>query len=285
MKVRTAVIPVAGLGTRFLPATKAVPKEMIPIIDKPTIQYIVEEALASGIEHIVFITARNKAAIENHFDRHPELEGHLSEKGKQDELDALSELMQRARFSYVRQDAPRGLGHAIHCAHHLIGETEPFAVLLGDDVIVGEEPALGQMIHQYDQLGAPVVALQEVPQADVNKYGIVSGTMETDRLIRIDGLVEKPDPSEAPSRFAIIGRYILDGRVFGYISGTGTGAGGEIQLTDALTRYQEMYGYCFSGVRYDAGNKLDFLRATVEIALRRSEFSEPFRAYLKSLDL
>ncbi len=285
MKVRTAVIPVAGLGTRFLPATKAVPKEMIPIIDKPTIQYIVEEALASGIEHIVFITARNKAAIENHFDRHPELEDHLSEKGKACELDELSDLMRRARFSYVRQDAPRGLGHAIFCAHHLIGETEPFAVLLGDDVIVGEEPALGQMIHQYDQLSAPVVALQEVPQTDVNKYGIVSGTMKTESLMKVDGLVEKPDPEEAPSRFAIIGRYILDGRVFGYISETGTGAGGEIQLTDALSRYPEMYGFRFSGVRYDAGNKLDFLRATVEIALRRPEFSEPFRSYLKSLDL
>lgn len=285
MKVRTAVIPVAGLGTRFLPATKAVPKEMIPIIDKPTIQYIVEEALASGIKHIVFVTARNKSAIENHFDRHPELEDHLAGKGKGGELDELAGLMARARFSYVRQDAPRGLGHAIYCAHHLIGKTEPFAILLGDDVIVGEEPALGQMMRQYERLQAPVVALQEVPGPDVCKYGIVGGIEAGERLTRVSDLVEKPQPEQAPSRLAIIGRYILDGRIFDYISDTGSGAGGEIQLTDALKRYPEMYGYRFSGVRYDAGNKLDYLRATVEIALRRKEFSEPFRAYLRSLDV
>ncbi|NOZ13368.1 MAG: UTP--glucose-1-phosphate uridylyltransferase GalU [Acidobacteria bacterium] len=281
--IRTAVIPVAGLGTRFLPATKAIPKEMIPIIDKPTIQYIVEEAVDSGIEHIIFITGRNKSAIANHFDYHPELESHLREKNKLDELAGIRELVSRARFSFVRQNEPKGLGHAVLCARHLIGKDESFAVLLGDDIINSEVPALKQMMMVHDDKKAPVLALQEVSPEDVSKYGVVAGEYVSDTILKLSGLVEKPEPKAAPSNLAIIGRYILSYDIFGFIKETNMDTTGEIQLTNALRRYKEIYGLLFQGKRYDAGNKLDYLRATVELALERPEFREPFSAYLKNL--
>lgn len=281
--IRTAVIPVAGLGTRFLPATKAIPKEMIPIIDKPTIQYIVEEAVESGIEHIVFITGRNKSAIANHFDYHPELESHLREKNKMDELKGVRDLVSRARFSFVRQNEPRGLGHAILCARHLIGKNENFAVLLGDDVIDAEVPALRQMIMVHEEKQAPVLALQQVASEDVSKYGVVSGEYVSRSVLKLSGLVEKPKLEDAPSDLAIIGRYILSYEIFDFIEETNADATGEIQLTNALRQYGDLYGLLFDGKRYDAGNKLDYLRATVELALKREEFRDSFGTYLKNL--
>lgn len=283
--IRTAVIPVAGLGTRFLPATKAIPKEMIPIIDKPAIQYIVEEAVNSGIEHIVFITGRNKSAIANHFDYHPELESHLHQRNKFEDLNAIREIVSKARFSFVRQNEPRGLGHAVLCAEHLIGADESFAVLLGDDIIDGEVPALSQMMRVYEERKAPVIALQQVPHADVSKYGIVAGNQIAAGLLKLTDLIEKPSPEKAPTDYAIIGRYILSGEVFKYLEETGEDGTGEIQLTNALRSYRDIYGLVFEGKRYDAGNKLDYLKATVELALKRDEFSSSFRDYLKSLDL
>ncbi len=281
--IRTAVIPVAGLGTRFLPATKAIPKEMIPIIDKPTIQYIVEEAVDSGIEHIIFITGRNKSAIANHFDYHPELESHLRGKNKLDELAGIRELVSRARFSFVRQNEPKGLGHAVLCARHLIGKDESFAVLLGDDIINADIPALKQMMMVHADKKAPVLALQEVLSEDVSKYGVVAGEYVSDTILKLSGLVEKPEPEAAPSNLAIIGRYILSYDIFDFIEEINMDTTGEIQLTNALRRYEEIYGLLFQGKRYDAGNKLDYLRATVELALERPEFREPFSAYLKNL--
>ena len=283
--IRTAVIPAAGLGTRFLPATKAVPKEMIPIIDKPTVQYIVEEAVQAGVRHIVFITGRNKSAIANHFDYQPELERHLREKGKEEELASVRCMVEGVAYSFIRQNEPRGLGHAVLCARQVIGEDEPFAVMLGDDVMVSSEPVLGQMIYQYEQIGAPLIALEEVAPDAVNRYGIVDGVRMGQQLFKLSELVEKPSIGESPSNLAIMGRYILDPRIFELIEQTGSGAGGEIQLTDALRQYPEIYGFKYSGKRYDAGNKLEFLKAVVEFALARDEFRDPFRAYLKSLDL
>ncbi len=281
--IRTAVIPVAGLGTRFLPATKAIPKEMIPIIDKPTIQYIVEEALDSGIEHIIFITGRNKSAIANHFDYHPELETHLRDKNRIQELDSIRELVSKARFSFVRQNEPKGLGHAVLCSRHLIGKDESFAVLLGDDVIDAEIPVLRQMMAVHEARQAPVLALQKVPRKDVSKYGVVAGEFVSESVLKLNGLVEKPNPADAPSDFAIIGRYILSYDIFHFIEKTSVDGTGEIQLTNALRLYNDIFGLLFLGNRYDAGNKLDYLRATVELALKREEFREPFLAYLKGL--
>ncbi|PJB83190.1 MAG: UTP--glucose-1-phosphate uridylyltransferase [Acidobacteria bacterium CG_4_9_14_3_um_filter_49_7] len=281
--IRTAVIPVAGLGTRFLPATKAIPKEMIPIIDKPTIQYIVEEAVESGIEHIVFITGRNKSAIANHFDYHPELETHLREKNKMDELKGVRDLVSRAHFSFVRQNEPRGLGHAVLCARHLIGKNENFAVLLGDDVIDAQVPALRQMMDVHEEKQAPVLALQKIPWEQVSKYGVVAGEHVSRSVLKLSGLVEKPKLEDAPSDLVIIGRYILSYEIFDFIEETNADGTGEIQLTNALRQYRDLYGLLFQGKRYDAGNKLDYLRATVEFALKREEFREPFSAYLKNL--
>lgn len=281
--IRTAVIPVAGLGTRFLPATKAIPKEMIPIIDKPAIQYIVEEAVESGIEHVIFITGRNKSAIANHFDYHPELESHLREKDKLAELRDVRELVSRARFSFVRQNEPKGLGHAVLCARHLIRENEDFAVLLGDDVIDAEVPALRQMINVHKERQAPVLALQKVPREDVPKYGVVAGEYVSRSVLKLSQLVEKPKLEEAPSDLAIIGRYILSYEIFRFIGETNADGTGEIQLTNALRQYRDLYGLLFDGKRYDAGNKLDYLRATVELALKREEFRDSFGTYLKNL--
>ena len=285
MKVRKAVIPAAGYGTRFLPATKAQPKEMIPIIDKPTIQYIVEEILDAGITDILIITGRGKRAMEDHFDRALELEMHLAQGGKTELLEEVRRISEMANIHYVRQKEPRGLGHAVWFARAFVGE-EPFAVLLGDDVVRSEVPCLGQMLDVYDELGGNVIAVQEVPDEDVSKYGIVAGEEIAPRVYRIHDLVEKPSPAEAPSRLAVMGRYILQARVFALLEDTPPGAGGEIQLTDALralVREQPLYGYAFQGRRYDVGSKLGYLRATVEFALEREDIRREFLEYLVSV--
>ena len=285
MRVRKAVIPAAGLGVRFLPATKALPKEMLPIVDKPTIQYIVEEAVASGVEEILIITGRNKEALADHFDQAPELEEHLAAKGNEDLLREVRAISALANIFYVRQKAPLGLGHAVLCARQFVGE-EPFAVLLGDDLIKSETPCLQQLAELYAEKQATVVAVQEVPDEDVNKYGIIAGAQHRERVYQIKQLVEKPALTHAPSNLAVIGRYIISPRIFPLLAATPPGAGGEIQLTDALNllcREQPVYGLAYQGRRYDAGDKLGYLRATVEYALARPDLAEDFRAYLQTL--
>ncbi len=292
MTIRKAVLPVAGLGTRFLPATKAQPKEMLPIVDKPLVQYAVEEVAMSGIPLVVFVTGRGKTAIENHFDVSFELEQQLAGRGKADlrrELQSISQLLQ---ITYVRQQYPRGLGHAILMARDLVGE-EPFAVLLADDVIDGPVPCLKQMMAVYERYRASVVAIQRVERKAVESYGIIRGRPVADRdsngrVYRVEDMVEKPSPEKAPSNLAVIGRYILTPAIFRELAVTGAGAGGEIQLTDALRRLlskEPVYGYLFEGLRYDAGDKLGFLKATVEMALKRPGLGKAFRKYLKSLKL
>lgn len=285
-RIRKAVIPAAGLGTRFLPATKAQPKEMLPIVDKPTIQFIVEEAVNSGIEDIVIVTGRNKRAIEDHFDRSVELETFLKNGGKIELLDMVEDIARLVDIYYVRQKEALGLGHAIYCARKFIGD-EPFAVLLGDDVIHSEVPCLRQMMNHYERYGASIVGVQQVPLEETSKYGIVDGTEISDRLYRASDLVEKPQPEEAPeSRLAIMGRYILNPEIFDILEQVEPGKGGEIQLTDGiqeLLKYQEVLAYNFEGRRYDVGDKLGFLQATIEFALRREDLSEELMAYLKNL--
>jgi UTP--glucose-1-phosphate uridylyltransferase len=284
MKIRKAVIPAAGLGTRFLPATKAQPKEMLPIVDKPTIQYIVEEAVASGIEDILIITGRNKRAIEDHFDKSVELELLLQEKGNQDLLELVYDISNMVDIHYVRQKEPKGLGHAIWCARKFIGN-EPFAVLLGDDVIYSETPCLKQMIECYNKVNCSVLGVQEVPESDVSKYGIVKPSKVDGRLYKVEDLVEKPK-SNPPSNLAILGRYIIEPEIFDILEHTPRGAGGEIQLTDGLkelVKQKDMYAYVFSGRRYDVGDKQGFLEATVEYALRNDELRDGFKKYLKKL--
>ncbi|SHH29155.1 UTP--glucose-1-phosphate uridylyltransferase GalU [Desulfosporosinus lacus] len=285
-RIRKAVIPAAGLGTRFLPATKAQPKEMLPIVDKPTIQYIVEEAIQSGIEDIVIVTGRNKRAIEDHFDRSMELEAFLEKNAKDELLDLVQDIAQMADIYYVRQKEALGLGHAIYSARKFIGN-EPFAVLLGDDVIYSEVPALKQMINHYQRYGASIVGVQEVPLEDTLKYGIVDGEKFADRLYRAKNMVEKPRPEEAPeTHLAIMGRYILNPEIFGILEGLPAGRGGEIQLTDGikeLGRYQEILAYEFEGRRYDVGDKLGFVEATIDYALRRGDLSEDLFDYLREL--
>jgi UTP--glucose-1-phosphate uridylyltransferase len=292
MIIRKAVLPVAGLGTRFLPATKAQPKEMLPIVDKPLVQYAAEEVAASAVPMVIFVTGRGKDAIEDHFDVSFELEQQLAGRGK-DELRAqmrsISGLLQ---FTYVRQKEALGLGHAILTARDLVGN-EPFAVLLSDDIIDSDVPCLKQMIEVFERYGRSVVAIQKVKRAAVSSYGIMKGTLVSDdrwknRLYRIEDLVEKPAPADAPSDLAIIGRYILTPGVFAELASTQRGAGGEIQLTDGLRRLlakEPIYGYVFEGKRYDAGDKLGFLEATVEMALKRPDLGKPFRKYLKGLKL
>lgn len=280
-RVRKAIIPAAGLGTRFLPATKAQPKEMLPIVDKPAIQYIVEEAVASGIEDILIITGRGKRAIEDHFDRSLELEDALIRKGESDLLDLVREIA-AVDIHYIRQKEPRGLGHAVYCARKFIGD-EPFAVLLGDDIVVSSTPCLKQMLDLYVQRGGSFVAVQEVPPAEASRYGIVRPQPLGPGLFRALDLIEKPRPAEAPSRLAIIGRYILGPAIFPLLETTTPGAGGEIQLTDALRRLaatEPIYAYAFQGRRYDVGDKLGFLEATVEFALARPDLGPAFREYL-----
>ena len=291
-KVRKAVFPAAGLGTRFLPATKAQPKEMLPLVDKPIIQYAVEEALASGIENIIIVTGRGKSAIEDHFDVSYELEKILEERGRHDLLAIVRKVSDLIHISYVRQKEALGLGHAILMARELVGD-EPFAVLLGDDIIDAPVPCLRQMLDVYESFPASIVAIQEVPREMISHYGVISGSPvqyngRDDQLFQVKDLVEKPPAETAPSNLAIIGRYILEPEIFERLASTKPGAGGEIQLTDglrALLRDRSVLGWRFDGKRYDAGDKLGFLTATVEFALRSPELGEAFRQYLKGLRL
>ena len=284
-KVRKAIIPAAGLGTRFLPATKAQPKEMLPIVDKPTIQYIIEEAVASGIEEILIITGRSKRAIEDHFDRSIELELTLEKQGKEDLLKLVQETSD-IPIHYIRQKEAKGLGHAVLCAKQFVGN-EPFAVLLGDDVVDATVPCLKQLMDVYEQYGKSVLGVQNVPPDKVSSYGIVSpGAQESAAVWRVQGLVEKPAQQVAPSTLAILGRYIINPEIFALLEETQPGSGGEIQLTDALAKLaelQEMYAYNFFGRRYDVGDKQGFLEATVEFALKRPELKDKFLAYLREL--
>ncbi len=282
MRVRKAVIPAAGLGTRFLPATKAQPKEMLPIVDKPTLQYIVEEAVDSGIEEILIITGRNKQSIENHFDKSVELELELEKSGKIKFLKEVRRISNMINIYYIRQKEPLGLGHAIYCAKSFIGN-EPFAVLLGDDVVYAKKPCLKQMIEAYEKYEATILGVQEVAKENVDKYGIVDGKQIENRVYTVNDLVEKPEVEEAPSNVAILGRYIINPTIFDILEHTNPGKGGEIQLTDALkelAQKEEMYAYIFEGRRYDVGDKQGFLEATVEYALRREDLREEFLEYL-----
>ncbi len=282
-RVRKAVIPAAGMGTRFLPATKAIPKEMLPIVDKPTIQYIVEEAVASGIEDIILITGRGKGEIEDHFDYAYELEDTLEQKGKSDLLKLSYQAAEMVRLISVRQKRPLGLGHAVLCAREVVGD-EPFMVLLGDDIIRAPRPVTQQMVERFNQTGIPMVAVMEVPPQDVNLYGIVAGRDIGGRALDIDTMVEKPRRGEEPARNAIIGRYLLTPDVFEYIERTRPGSGGEIQLTDALDalrRSRGLHGYFFEGDRYDAGEKFGYLKANIEYALERPELRDKLLAYLR----
>jgi UTP--glucose-1-phosphate uridylyltransferase len=290
MRVRKAVFPAAGWGTRFLPATKAQPKEMLPLVDKPVIQYAVEEAVAAGIEQVIIVTSSQSRAIEDHFDLNLGLEQLLEQRGDIEMLRQIRAISDLAQISYVRQKEQLGLGHAVLMAKELIGH-EPFAVILSDDVVVGERPCIGQLIHAYQQTHCSVVAVMEVPHEDTGRYGVIVGeTAESDdpRLYRVSALVEKPKPEEAPSNLAIIGRYVLTPKIFDKLEQTPRGAGGEIQLTDAiqvLMQEQDVYGYAFDGVRYDAGTTMGWLEASVELALHRQDIGEQFRQYLQTLDL
>ncbi len=287
-KVRKAIIPAAGFGTRFLPATKAMPKEMLPIVDKPTIQYIIEEAIDSGIEEILIITGKYKRAIEDHFDRSFELEYDLREKGKDDLLEIVTSVSNLANIHYIRQKEQLGLGHAIHCAKTFVGD-EPFAVLLGDDIVkTTGTPCLKQLIDVYEENNASVLGVQTVDKSQVDKYGIVTGEKIGDRLYKVEDLEEKPAVEEAKSNVAILGRYILAPEIFEILENTERGKGGEIQLTDALIKLckeKEILAYDFEGKRHDAGDKLGYLKATVEFALEREDLREGFKEYLKSLEL
>jgi UTP--glucose-1-phosphate uridylyltransferase len=290
MRVRKAVFPAAGWGTRFLPATKAQPKEMLPLVDKPVIQYAVEEAVAAGIEQVIIVTSSQKRAIEDHFDIDFELEHLLEERGDVEMLRRIRHISDLAQVAYVRQKEQLGLGHAVLMAKELVGH-EPFAVILSDDVVVGERPCIGQLIHAYNQTHASVVAVMEVPENETGRYGVIGGERVDDldgRLWKVDRLVEKPAPSAAPSNLAIVGRYVLTPKIFDKLEQTPRGAGGEIQLTDAISalmQEQEVYGYAFEGTRYDAGTTMGWLKASVELALARADVGPDFRDYLRSLDL
>lgn len=283
MRVRKAIFPVAGLGTRFLPATKSSPKEMLPLIDKPLVQYVVEEAVAAGIEQIIFVTGRTKRAIEDHFDSSPELENHLVEKGKEETLQEMREIADMVDIFYVRQKKALGLGHAILCARDFIGN-EPFAVLLGDDIIDAPTPCLRQLLEVYEHYKGSVLALEQVPLEQISSYGCVAVNRITERVMEITDMVEKPKREEAPSDMAIIGRYVLTPAIFPILEKQEPGRGGEIQLTDGIKRLSQdeaVYGCLFEGLRHDCGDKLGFLQATVDLALKREEFREPFAAYLR----
>jgi UTP--glucose-1-phosphate uridylyltransferase len=283
MKVRKAIFPVAGLGTRFLPATKSSPKEMLPLIDKPLVQYVVEEAVAAGIEQIIFVTGRTKRSIEDHFDSSPELENHLEQKGKDETLQEMREISDMVDIYYVRQKKALGLGHAILCARDFVGN-EPFAVLLGDDIIDAPTPCLRQLLDVYEQYKGSVLALEQVPMEQISSYGCVAVNDITDQVKEITDMVEKPKQDEAPSNLAIIGRYVLTPAIFPILAQQQPGRGGEIQLTDAIKRLSQdetVYGCLFEGLRHDCGDKLGFLKATVDLALKRDEFRDAFTAYLK----
>jgi len=283
MKVRKAIFPVAGLGTRFLPATKSSPKEMLPLIDKPLVQYVVEEAVAAGITQIIFVTGRTKRTIEDHFDLSPELESHLEEKGKDANLQEVRDIADLVDIYYVRQKKALGLGHAILCARDFIGN-EPFAVLLGDDIIDSETPCLKQLLNVYEQHHGSVLALEQVPMEQISSYGCVAVNRLNERVVEVTDMVEKPKREEAPSDLAIIGRYVLTPAIFPILERQEPGRGGEIQLTDAIRRLSQdetVYGCLFEGLRHDCGDKLGFLKATVDLALKRDEFREDFAAYLR----
>jgi len=285
MKITKAVIPAAGLGTRFLPATKAVPKEMLPIVDTPTLQYIIEEAAASGIEDILIITGRGKRAIEDHFDKSYELENELKRAGKTDFIEQIEPISSLANIHYVRQKEALGLGHAIYCAKSFVGNS-PFAVLLGDDIVHSETPCLKQMIDVYDKYSCSVLGVQTVDTSDVSKYGIIKPESVSERIYKVLDMVEKPKVEDAPSNIAVLGRYIINPEIFECLENVKPGAGGEIQLTDALSMLaakQDIYAYDFVGQRYDVGNKMGFLKATVEQALRRDDLKEEFLEYLKTI--
>ncbi len=285
MKIRKAVIPAAGLGTRFLPATKAQPKEMLPIVDKPTIQYIIEEAVESGIENIVIVNGRNKGSIEDHFDRSIELELELENKGKQEALEMVKSISEMTNVFFIRQKKPLGLGHAVLSAREFIGN-EPFAVLLGDDVVVSRKPALRQMIEVYNEYHSSILGVQTVPHELTYQYGIVDGKAVDERVYKVKDLVEKPSVDQAPSNVAILGRYILTPDIFDYLVNQEKGAGGEIQLTDAIKRMakeQAVYAYDFKGHRYDCGSKVGFLQANLEFGLRRPELRNALEAYIRTL--
>jgi len=288
-KVRKAVFPAAGLGTRFLPATKAQPKEMLPLVDKPIIQYVIEEAVAAGITQIIIVTGRGKNAIEDHFDVSYELEKLLEERGKTELLEEVRRISNMISVSYVRQKETLGLGHAVLVAKELVGD-EPFAVMLGDDIIDAVVPCMRQMVEVFGTHEGPVVAVHQVPRDEISAYGVIAGQAEptNDRLYRVSDMVEKPRKEEAPSDLAIIGRYILTPDIFEILEKTPRDKGGEIQLTNGirvLAERRPVYAYRFEGRRHDAGNKLGFLKATVEFALKREDLGGPFREYLKSLDL
>jgi UTP--glucose-1-phosphate uridylyltransferase len=287
-KIRKAIIPAAGLGTRFLPATKAQPKEMLPIVDKPTIQYIIEEAIASGIEEILIVTGRNKKCIEDHFDKSVELEMELEKNHKDELLEVVKDISDMVDIHYIRQKEPRGLGHAIYCAKSFVGN-EAFAILLGDDIVHTDKfqkPCLKQLMDCYDEYNTSILGVQSVDPENVSKYGIVDGIHIEDRLCKVKGLVEKPSKEDAPSNTAILGRYIVTPKIFEILENTKPGKGNEIQLTDALLeliKNEAMYAYNFEGKRYDVGDKLGFLEATVEYALRKPELKDEFIEYLRSL--
>ena len=283
-KIRKAVIPAAGLGTRFLPATKAQPKEMLPIVDKPTLQYIIEEAVASGIEEILIITGKNKKSIEDHFDKSVELELELEQKGKKELLEIVRDISKMINIYYIRQKEPKGLGDAIYCARSFIGD-EPFAVMLGDDIVDNDVPCLRQLMDAYEEYRTTILGVQMVYREDVNKYGIIKAKHIEDRVYKVKDLVEKPDIDKAPSNIAILGRYIITPEIFNILENTKPGKGGEIQLTDALKNLigqEAMYAYNFEGKRYDVGDKLGFLQATIEFALKKEELREDFINYLNT---
>ncbi|WP_462405927.1 UTP--glucose-1-phosphate uridylyltransferase GalU [Gracilibacillus sp. Marseille-QA3620] len=283
-KVRKAIIPAAGLGTRFLPATKAMPKEMLPIVDKPTIQYIVEEAIASGIEDIIIVTGKGKRSIEDHFDHAYELENNLMEKGKFDLLEKV-QAPSKVDIHYIRQKEPKGLGHAVWCARKFIGN-EPFAVLLGDDIVQNENPCLRQLIDQYDETLSSVIGVQTVHDNETHRYGIIDPAAQEGRRYQVSNFVEKPAPGTAPSNLAIMGRYVLTPEIFMFLEKQQTGAGGEIQLTDAiqkLNEIQRVFAYDFEGKRYDVGEKFGFVKTTIEYALQHEDLHNEMRHYLKQL--
>jgi UTP--glucose-1-phosphate uridylyltransferase len=287
MKIRKAVIPAAGMGTRFLPVTKVQPKEMLPIIDVPTIQHVVEEVVDAGIKEILIITGRGKGAIEDHFDKNPELEELLKEKGKIAELNEICRINDLATIFYVRQKEPMGLGHAVLCAKNFIGQ-EPFAVLLGDDVVHAEVPVIGQLIRVYEERNGTVLGCQRVGRDNIQKYGAVEADDYSEKVVRVRSLVEKPEPTKAKSDLAVLGRYVIDPEIFTILEDTPPGAGGEIQLTDALNTLaakQPVWAYEFEGRRYDVGDRLGFLEATIDYALRRADLAPDLTAYIKSLDI
>lgn len=285
MKIKKAIIPAAGLGTRFLPVTKAQPKEMLPIVDTPIIQYIVEEAIASGIEEILIITGKNKKAIEDHFDRCVELEQELKIHNKNNQLKLVNDISNMANIYYIRQKQPLGLGHAITCAKTFVGN-EPFAVMLGDDIVDSKVPCLKQLMDCYDEYKTSIIGVQKFPQNDISKYGIINGKYIEDRVYKINDMIEKPSIKEAPSNIAILGRYIITPQIFSILDNTPPGKGGEIQLTDALKTLmskQAMYAYNFEGKRYDVGSKFGFLQANIEYALKKEDLKDELMSYMTSI--